>query len=406
VTRFAMTVGLLSLLATPVAAESLDACLEAQSLPRIARVLDPQGRIVYARVTGQRDGHVTRARSLAPDGTPLAQVFARADAPTGGLEFDVDDDRVCAVVALTESELDAETKVILSTGLNYAAHAKEAGGGDVFLFPKPAAPTRPYAPVHAPAGVTLLDYEVELAFVLLEDLDPFDPPTSDELLARSAFFLSNDVSDREAIVRRAEFFGPGTGYAEGKGQPGFLPAGPWMIRGTELWQALERCGADGLGLRLFVDDEREPRQEASTRRMILQPAALVARIGTWIDEHGRRSNMPFHRPGEEPRFYPLAVPDDAARLTAGSIVQTGTPEGVALNAPSPLGVTLRGALRLRSPFAQFLAEEKARAATGGTRYLAPGSVVRAGIDGLGVQRIPIGEAGGRAAPHPCDAGEA
>jgi hypothetical protein len=112
--------------------------------------------------------------------------------------------------------------------------------------------------------------------------------------------------------------------------------------------------------------------------------------------------MPFVRDGEE-RFYPLAVGEEAPVLTAGSIVQTGTPEGVALKAPGALGVTLRGMVRLRSPFEQFLVEEKARAAEGGTGYLAPGSVVHASIDGLGAQMFEIGAPGGRADSHPCSA---
>jgi 2-keto-4-pentenoate hydratase/2-oxohepta-3-ene-1,7-dioic acid hydratase in catechol pathway len=384
-----------------VGAAGLDACLNEQDLLRVARVLDSQGRIVYAEVTEQRDGRVTRASTIAPGGTPLAQVFGKVGQASGSAAFAVGDERVCAVVDLPESAIDAETRVIVSTGLNYAAHAEEAGGGDVFLFPKPAAPTRPYAPVHGPADVTLLDYEVELAFVLLEDVGLDPPPSLETLLAKSAFFLSNDVSDREAIVRNAAFSGPGTGFVEGKGQAGFMPAGPWMVRGTELFAALRACGAEGLGLHLFIDDEDEPRQDASTAQMILQPDELVARIGTWVEEYGRRTPMPFVRDSEE-RFYPLAVGDEEPKLTAGSIVQTGTPEGVALNAPSPLGVTLRGAIRLRSPFEQFLVEEKARVEVGGTGYLAPGSIVRARIDGLGAQVFQIGEAGGRADPHPCD----
>ncbi len=317
-------------------------------------------------------------------------------------DFAVEDERVCSVVELPESALDAETHVLVSTGLNFAAHAEEAGGGDVFLFPKPAAPTSAYAPVHAPMGVSLLDYEVELAFVLLEDLDPFAPPTREAIWSKSAFFLTNDVSDREAIIRNAELSGTGTGFSERKGQPGFMPSGPWMIQGSELLTALETCGADGLGLRLWVDDETEPRQDATTELMILQPSELVGRIGTWIEEHGRHSDMTFSRPGQPVRHYPFAVPEQSPRLPAGSIIQTGTPEGVALNAPNPLGVSFRGMLRLRGPFAQFLVEEKARVAEGGTRYLAPGSVVTAQIDGLGTQRFAIGEAGGRARPHPCD----
>jgi 2-keto-4-pentenoate hydratase/2-oxohepta-3-ene-1,7-dioic acid hydratase in catechol pathway len=388
--------------AAPAAASDVAACLDASDLLRVARVLDPDRRPVYARVTAQSDGHITRAAAIAPDGTSLAEVFARGR-DAAGPDFPVSDDRVCAAVDLPEAELDAERLVILSTGLNYAAHAEEAGGGDVFLFPKPSAPTAPYLPVHAPAGVTLLDYEVELAFVLLEDVDPFEPPDRDALLAKSAFFLSNDVSDREAIVRRARLSGPSTGFPEGKGQPGFFPAGPWLVRGSELEAAREACGAGGLGLRLWVDAEAEPRQDSTTERMILPPEALVARIGTWIEEHGRRSTMPFVRAGTEERYYPLAVPEGAPRLPAGSIVQTGTPEGVALNAPSPLGVLLRGAIRLRGPFTQFLAEEKARVAAGGTKYLRPGSVVRARIDGLGEQRFAIGAPGAPAPVGPCEA---
>jgi len=382
---------------------ALASCLADQDLTRIARVLDPSGRVVFARVTAERGGHITRAVTVAPADTPLAEVFAVATQTARSGDFPVVDDRVCSVVDLPESALDAETHVIVSTGLNFAAHAEEAGGGDVFLFPKPAAPTRPYAPVHAPRGVTLLDYEVELAFVLLEDIHPLTPPGREELWAKSAFFLSNDLSDREAIVRNASLSGPGTGFSEGKGQPGFMPAGPWMIRGSELMEAVRACGADGLGLQLWVDDEALPRQDATTERMILQPAALIARIGTWIEEHGPRSTMTFSRPAGPVRTYPLAVPEDTPRLPAGSIVQTGTPEGVAMNAPSPLGVTLRGMLRLRGPFSQFLVEEKARVAAGDTRYLAPGSVVTARIDGLGTQRFPIGAAGARPAPHACDA---
>jgi hypothetical protein len=174
-------------------ADGLDACLTDRDVPRIARVVDPDGEIVYARVIAQRDGFITRARTIAPDGTPLREVFERSRQAAEDADFNVDDDRVCAVVSLPESELDAEAKVLVSTGLNYSAHAEEAGGGDVFLFPKPSAPTRPYASVHARTGVTLLDYEVELAFVLLEEVDPFDPRLRDR--RRHALVLRRIFTD-------------------------------------------------------------------------------------------------------------------------------------------------------------------------------------------------------------------
>ena len=397
---------LIGLAQAPVAGAdaSLNACLDRRLEERVARVVDPTGTVVYARVVETERGRIRRAATLAPDGTSLADVFERARTEaTGEDAYPVDATQVCAVVDLPERDLDAERRVIVSTGLNYAAHAEEAGGGEVFLFPKPSAPTPPYAPVHPPRGTTLLDYEVELAYVLIDTLDPFDPPDRGAFLDGVAFFLSNDVSDREPIIREKALSGPGTGFSEGKGQPGFLPAGPWMVRGRELFAGLEACGASALELTLFVDDEATPRQRASTERMIVSPEALLPAIGAWIEAHGRRTDMPFTRPGEDtPRFYPFAVPEASPRLTAGSIVQTGTPEGVALQAPSPLGLVFRGLLRGRGPLAQFVADERARVAAGDSPYLVPGSVVRARIDGLGEQRFEIGEAGGQAGPHPCD----
>jgi 2-keto-4-pentenoate hydratase/2-oxohepta-3-ene-1,7-dioic acid hydratase in catechol pathway len=382
--------------ATAAAAGSpLDDCIAERAGVRVARVLDPAGRVVYARVVAQREGHVTRAVAIADANTRLVEVFERASAGDGDADaFAVSDDRVCAVVDLPQAELDDESRVIVSTGLNFAAHADEAGGGEVFLFPKPASPTSPYSRVGAPAGVLLFDYEVELAFVLFEDVDLMEPPSREALLAKSAFFISNDLSDREAIIKNASLSGPGTGFVEGKGQPGFLPAGPWMVRGTDLFAAVEACGGDGLGLRLSVDsgEGAELRQSASTALMIIQSWDLIGYIAEWIEARGRRTPMPFSRNGEQ-RFYPLAIGDRNPMLTAGSILQTGTPEGVALNAPGPLGVTLRGLLRLRSPFEQFLVEERARVVAGGTRYLEAGDHVIAQIDGLGAQEFEIAEAG-------------
>jgi 2-keto-4-pentenoate hydratase/2-oxohepta-3-ene-1,7-dioic acid hydratase in catechol pathway len=401
-THFLPGLLLLFLAARATAATPFATCIEQHEMIRVARVLDPAGQAVYARVVEQHEGRITRAATIASTATPLSIVFEKAGAMSSDA-YAVSDKRVCGVVDLAESDIDAETHVVVSTGLNYAAHADEAGGGDVFLFPKPVTPTSPYAKVHAPAGVLLFDYEVELAFVLLADIDLANPPAREELLANSVFFLSNDISDREAIIRNASLSGPGTGFVEAKGQRGFMPAGPWMVRGTELFEAIEACGGTGLRLRLWVDSGEgdELRQDANTELMILQPDELVSYLYSWIKEHGLRTPMPFDRDGTE-RFYPLAVGSAGApRFPAGSIFQTGTPEGVALNAPSPVGVTLRGLLRLRGPFSQFLVEERARVAEGGTNYLAPGHRVRAQITGLGTQQFEIGETGGSPSRDAC-----
>jgi 2-keto-4-pentenoate hydratase/2-oxohepta-3-ene-1,7-dioic acid hydratase in catechol pathway len=249
--------------------------------------------------------------------------------------------------------------------------------------------------VSAPAGVTLLDYEVELAFVLLADVALTALPSWETLLDQSAFFVTNDMTDREAIIRNATLTGPGTGFVEAKGQPGFMPAGPWLVRGRELFAAVAACGGRGLPIRLEVDagEGFELRQDANTELLLLDPIALLARVAEQVRTTGLRSEMPVVRDGET-RHYPLAVDESAPRLPAGSLVLTGTPEGVALATPDPLGLLARGALRLRSPFEQFRQEELTRAAArepGG--YLAPGDRVRARIAGLGTQLFKIAEPG-------------
>ena len=380
----------------------LSTCLEESGLVRIARVLNPDGQVVYAQVLEQSDGHITRAVAIADANTPLVDVFGRTSVENSA-PFPVSDHQVCAVVDLPQTAIDGERQVIISTGLNFAAHAEEAGGGDVFLFPKPAAPTRPYAHVAAPAGVVLFDYEVELAYVLLQDIDLAAPLSREEFLANSAFFLSNDLSDREAIIMNASISGPGVGFVQGKGQPGFLPAGPWMVRGTELFAAVEACGAGGLGLELSVDAGTGPvpRQSSNTELMIIKPYELISYLANWIKTEGFRTVMPFDRAGVEV-FYPMAIDEENPSLTAGSIVQTGTPSGVALGAPeSAVGLIFRGILKLRSPFEQFLFEERARFSAGGTAYLKPGDKIVARIDGLGAQIIEIDDSRAQAGADLC-----
>ncbi len=403
----------LTLLTAPIAAAAgasdLARCIDEQPLPRVARVRSPAGGVRWARIVEAVGGVPKRAVLLAGDADAgLGQIAASAseplprDAESVEISAERAAEQICAPVALPQTELDAEQRVIVAAGLNYAGHAEEAGGGDVFVFPKPSEPTPPYGVVAAPPGVVLLDYEVELGIVLLADVALDAIPDEEQLLEQSAFFVANDVTDREPIIRRAAVPGPGTGFVEAKGQPGFLPAGPWLVRGRELFAAVAACGGRGLPIRLEVDagEGFELRQDASTELWLLDPVALLARVAEQVRAGGLRSEMPVVRNGET-RHYPFAVDPAAPRLPAGSIVLTGTPEGVALATPDPVGLVARGALRLRGPFEQFRQEELARAAArepGG--YLAPGDRVRARIAGLGTQLVRIA-APGAPQPDPC-----
>jgi 2-keto-4-pentenoate hydratase/2-oxohepta-3-ene-1,7-dioic acid hydratase in catechol pathway len=395
-----------------VSASELDRCLESRALPRVARVTDAEGAATWVRVTSQRDGLPTSVSPLAPGEASLAEALDLAaaapapDAPTWPLDERALRERVCAPFPLAQADIDAERRVVVAAGLNYAAHAEEAGGGDVFVFPKPVAPGAPYGRVAAPAGVALLDYEVELGLVLLRDIALDASPRRGDLLASSAFFVANDVTDREPIIVHKAFSGPGTGFVDAKGQPGFMPVGPWLVRGTELFAALDACGADGLGLRLEVDEGMgfAVRQHASSAAMILDPPAFLARVGEQVSREGVRTPMPLRR-SEPWRYYPMALEGEGGRfvLPAGSVVLTGTPDGIALRAPGAFGVIARGLLHLRGPFEQARREELARAAAGlPGGYLEPGDRVRARIDGLGAQLFQIAEAGSPRAADPCE----
>jgi 2-keto-4-pentenoate hydratase/2-oxohepta-3-ene-1,7-dioic acid hydratase in catechol pathway len=406
---------LIGLMALPQAAwaSPLEACLAAAGLPRIARTLDPQGNVVYALVESSSNGIPTSFAFLADADSELADVFDLADSgrATDAARWTVSGDevhrRVCAPLAITQDDLDAERTIIVAAGLNYAEHAAEAGGGETFLFPKPSEPATPYGELSSPAEVLLLDYEVELGFVLLNDVDLRNLPSDEQFLKSSAFFVANDVTDREPIVRRKALFGMGTGFVEAKGKPGFFPAGPWMVRGSDLFRALSDCAATGLTLTLEVDEGAgfELRQNESSSQMDLKPLSLLAAIADYVAAKGVRSEMSVERARGE-QYFPMAFSDEAGpTLRAGTVVLTGTPAGVAMQAPeSVVGLVFRGLSHLRGPLSQFRAEQLEIAsakALGG--YLKPGDRVRASISGLGSQLLRVAAPGARSPLNPCAA---
>jgi 2-keto-4-pentenoate hydratase/2-oxohepta-3-ene-1,7-dioic acid hydratase in catechol pathway len=389
------------------AGSDLDRCLADRGIPRVVRVRDPEGVPVYARVLRESRGVPTEVATLGGGDLDLLEVFERASFESDPFAaFAIPEEerasRICSPVRVPRADIESGRRVVVAAGLNYAAHAEEAGGGDVFLFPKPVSPTAPYGGVPVPDGVALLDYEVELGFVLLEDVLLDALPGYRELMHRTAFFVANELTDREPIIRHAAVIGPGDGFVDGKGREGFLPAGPWLVRGSDLFRALAACDRDGLGIRLWVDegDGFTLRQTSTTARMILDPARLLARLREEIEDAGVMSPMPL-RGGDSPRHYPLAVADPL-RLPAGSVVLTGTPEGVALRVPPTLPLVWRALRNLRGPFEQLRLEELARAAgetSGG--YLSAGDRVRAQIDGLGIQIVEIGAPGAAVARDAC-----
>jgi 2-keto-4-pentenoate hydratase/2-oxohepta-3-ene-1,7-dioic acid hydratase in catechol pathway len=299
-------------------------------------------------------------------------------------------------IAISSSELDELRRVVIGVGLNYAEHRDEVGidpTGELLLFPKPVVPTGPYEPVRAgtqigeiPARpVLLLDYEVELGLVLLEDLDLRRPPSSYRAFVDNvAFFVANDVSDREPIILDDE-----TGYTRGKSHPGYLPIGPWMVSGAQLRPRTMGEGEHVLRIGLEVYEKmanpgsRQHRQLAGTDEMLRGPWAIVSHLSETLEKGTTICMRDAHG---SPRFLHNAD----GIIPAGSLILTGTPGGTAIREPGlwqKARLFLRGGLSLDA--ARRLFVEDAEGNIDATAYLGRGDRVESWIQTLGRQRWPV-----------------
>jgi len=187
-------------------------------------------------------------------------------------------------------------------GTNFRAHGDEVGVDEPFLFPKRVAPTSWASPVPA---ATRLDYEVELCFVALRPIE------SAEAASDLGVTLCNDFTDRWVLMR-GMLLGPGVmgtrGFADAKGQPGFLPVGAFLVVPDEL----ERWLA-GVTLELWVNGARRQRGAASD--MVWGVREMLARA--LADREAYRYG------GAEVPLLPVP-----GVLPARALLLSGTPDGV------------------------------------------------------------------------------
>jgi 2-keto-4-pentenoate hydratase/2-oxohepta-3-ene-1,7-dioic acid hydratase in catechol pathway len=253
-------------------------------------------------ITGDIDGAF-----LAGDGVERVRAAA-ADLP----EIDVTGLRVGAPVA--------RPGVVLCVGQNYAAHAAESGATPpttpIVFYKAPNSVVGPYDEVLIPRGSTTTDWEVELAVVIGRRARYLESPAQ-ALDHVAGFVLSNDVSERDFQLHQS-----GGQWSKGKSCETFQPLGPWLVTPDEI------ADVQGLGLRSWVNGE--VRQDSNTKDMIFDVAYLVWHLSQYTV------------------------------LDPGDVVNTGTPQGVALSGRFP--------------------------------YLAAGDVVEVEIDGLGRQRAVMGQA--------------
>ena len=257
---------------------------------------------------------------LSPVTTEIDRAFLAAD----GIA------RACAALAAgTLSAVDdtglrvgapvAKPGAVVCIGMNYAAHAAESGSAPppypVVFFKHPNTVVGPYDEVLLPRGSEKSDWEVELA-VVIGRTARYLSSSEEALGCVAAYTISNDVSERAFQLEVS-----GGQWSKGKCCETFNPLGPALVPADEV-------DPQALGLRSYVNGE--PRQHSNTRDMIFSVAELVRDLSQYMT------------------------------LDPGDVVNTGTPEGVALSGRFP--------------------------------YLAVGDVVECEIDGLGRQRQVIGKA--------------
>jgi 2-keto-4-pentenoate hydratase/2-oxohepta-3-ene-1,7-dioic acid hydratase in catechol pathway len=213
----------------------------------------------------------------------------------------------------------ARPGAVVCIGQNYAAHAAESGAEPpkqpIVFFKHPNTVVGPYDEVLVPRGSAKTDWEVELAVVIGKEAR-YVETDEDALACIAGYAVSNDVSERAFQIEVS-----GGQWSKGKCCETFNPLGPALVPADEV-------DPTNLNLRSWVNGE--PRQDSNTQDMIFSVAALIRDLSQYMV------------------------------LSPGDIVNTGTPEGVALSGRFP--------------------------------YLSPGDTMEMEIEGLGRQKQSLGKA--------------
>lgn len=198
----------------------------------------------------------------------------------------------------------------VGTGTNYVEHQEEATIHEPYLFPKLGAITDSNEPLAAGVG-GLLDYEVELGLVAMNDI------TAETGIPQyMGLILTNDWTDRELLVSQIEpdNLTDAAGFTNAKSQPGFFSTGDLFVIPAD-WRTYYR----DLELDLFVNGDL--RQRAHPSEMVWDATALIEQVlavrdRTWDSDGVQTPITPT--PGV---------------ISRGTIIQSGTPEGVIYRAP-------------------------------------------------------------------------
>src|SRR5665647_3038781 len=148
----------------------------------------------------------------------------------------------------------------------------------------------PYDDVRIPRKAEKTDWEVELAVVIASEAR-YLQSREDALACIAGYTVSNDVSEREFQTTLS-----GGQWSKGKCCEDFQPLGPWLV-------VDEVADPQKLGLRSWVNGE--PRQDSNTSDMIFTVTTLIQHLSQFMV------------------------------LSPGDVINTGTPQGVALSGRFP-----------------------------------------------------------------------
>ena len=244
-------------------------------------------------------------------------------------------------------------------GLNYVDHRSESGlqheeeEENLIFLKAPSSICGPNETILRPRDCVLLDYEIELALVMKQDISTATAIDESNLSKYvGGIVLCNDVSARDIM-----FGSPMLQWYRGKSQRTFCPMGPvlYLMEEADFTQLLS--------LQLTLKLNGEVKQSASTEQLIHRPAATLAEISTFAD------------------------------LAAGDCLLTGTPGGVLVRGNLKAGLAITMNLKNDSK----RREKFTKAQLAQTRFLEPGDVLELSIktpDGsidLGSQRNEIAD---------------
>jgi 2-keto-4-pentenoate hydratase/2-oxohepta-3-ene-1,7-dioic acid hydratase in catechol pathway len=210
---------------------------------------------------------------------------------------------------------------ILALGLNYRRHAEEtamAVPDYPILFMKATSSVVGHQePILLPAaGPEKVDYEAELAVVIGKKAKNLK--TQEAMACVLGYTCANDVSARDWQLEKQK-----GQWVRGKSFDTFCPLGPWLVTKDEM------ANPDRLHIRAILNDE-DVLQDADTSNMIYSVAAVISFLS------------------------------QSMTLLPGTVILTGTPEGVGFTRQPPLflqagdriTIDIEGIGRLSNPVMQ------------------------------------------------------